>query len=35
VGGGMMVDAACTGAFVQIDSSYRFSGLIGATRPAS
>jgi cell wall-associated NlpC family hydrolase len=35
IGGGMMVDAPFTGAFVRIDSIYQFSGLIGATRPAS
>ena len=35
IGGGMMVDAPFTGAFVRIDSIYRFSGLIGATRPAN
>ncbi|HEX4830266.1 MAG TPA: C40 family peptidase [Trebonia sp.] len=35
IGGGMMVDAPYTGAFVRIDSIYEFSGLIGATRPAN
>ena len=35
IGGGMMVDAPYTGAFVRIDSIYGFAGLIGATRPAS
>jgi cell wall-associated NlpC family hydrolase len=35
IGGGMMVDAPFTGAFVRIDSIYQFSGLIGATRPAN
>jgi cell wall-associated NlpC family hydrolase len=34
IGGGRMVDAPYTGAFVRIDSIYGFSGLIGATRPA-
>jgi cell wall-associated NlpC family hydrolase len=34
IGGGRMVDAPYTGAFVRIDSIYAFSGLIGATRPA-
>jgi cell wall-associated NlpC family hydrolase len=34
VGGGRMVDAPYTGAFVRIDSIYAYSGLIGATRPA-
>jgi cell wall-associated NlpC family hydrolase len=35
IGGGMMVDAPYTGAFVRIDSIYGFAGLIGATRPAN
>ncbi|MGD0703257.1 MAG: C40 family peptidase [Trebonia sp.] len=35
IGNGLMVDAPYTGAFVEIDSIYRFGGLIGATRPAS
>jgi cell wall-associated NlpC family hydrolase len=35
IGGGMMVDAPFTGAFVRIDSIYQFAGLIGATRPAN
>jgi len=35
IGGGRMVDAPYTGAFVRIDSIYAFSGLIGATRPAA
>jgi cell wall-associated NlpC family hydrolase len=35
IGGGTMVDAPFTGAFVRIDSIYQFSGLIGATRPAN
>jgi cell wall-associated NlpC family hydrolase len=35
IGGGMMVDAPYTGAFVRVDSIYAFGGLIGATRPAN
>jgi peptidoglycan DL-endopeptidase CwlO len=35
IGGGMMVDAPYTGAFVRIDSIYAVPGLIGATRPAN
>jgi cell wall-associated NlpC family hydrolase len=35
LGGGMMVDAPYTGAFVRIDSIYAPGGLIGAVRPAS
>jgi cell wall-associated NlpC family hydrolase len=35
IGGGMMVDAPYTGAFVRVDSIYGFAGLIGATRPAN
>jgi cell wall-associated NlpC family hydrolase len=35
IGGGMMVDAPYTGAFVRVDSIYAFNGLIGATRPAN
>jgi cell wall-associated NlpC family hydrolase len=35
IGGGMMVDAPFTGAFVRIDSIYQFPGLSGATRPAN
>ena len=34
IGGGMMVDAPYTGAFVRIDSIYAPGGLIGAVRPA-
>jgi cell wall-associated NlpC family hydrolase len=35
IGGGLMVDAPHTGAFVRIDSMYAYAGLIGATRPAA
>jgi peptidoglycan DL-endopeptidase CwlO len=35
IGGGLMVDAPYTGAFVRIDSIYAYSGLAGATRPAA
>ncbi|HZV08828.1 MAG TPA: C40 family peptidase, partial [Novosphingobium sp.] len=34
IGGGMMVDAPYTGAFILIDSIYAPGGLIGAVRPA-
>jgi cell wall-associated NlpC family hydrolase len=34
VGHGQIVDAPYTGAFVRVDSIYRWPGLIGATRPA-
>jgi peptidoglycan DL-endopeptidase CwlO len=35
IGGGQMVDAPYTGAFVRIDSINAYPGLIGATRPAA
>jgi cell wall-associated NlpC family hydrolase len=35
LGGGLMVDAPYTGAFVRVDSIHAYAGLIGATRPAA